>query len=94
MQIKADGGALGASGAVIQAIGARVDSYAARIDGRSRLVGDDLDDDLGDAFATASAELARSVESLSAGYRDYGRALMHLATRYTELERSVTVPRR
>ena len=94
MQIKVDGGALGASGAVIQAIGTRVDSYAARIDGRSRLVGGGLDDDLGDALAAASAELARSVEALSAGYRDYGRALRQLATRYAELERSVTVPRR
>ena len=94
MQIKVDGGALSASGAVIQAIGARVDSYAARIDGRSRLVGGGLDDDVGDALATASAELARSVEALSAGYRDYGRALRQLATRYAELERSVTVPRR
>ena len=75
MQIKVDGGALGASGAVIQAIGMRVDSYAARIDGRSRLVGDDLDDDVGAALTTANAELARSVEALSAGYRDYGRAL-------------------
>jgi hypothetical protein len=93
MQVKVDGSALSASGAVIQAIGARVDSYAARIDGRSRLVGDGLDDDLGDALATASAELARSVESLSDGYRDYGRALIQLASRYAELERSVTVPR-
>jgi hypothetical protein len=94
MQIKVDGSALSASGAVIQAIGTRVDSYAARIDGRSRLVGGGLDDDLRHALATAGAELARGVESLSAGYRDYGRALMHLATRYAELERSVTVPRR
>jgi hypothetical protein len=91
MQIKVDGSALGASGAVIQAIGARVDSYAARIDGRSRLVGNGLDDDLRGALATASDELARSVESLSTGYRDYGCALMQLATRYAELERSVTV---
>ena len=94
MQIQVDGSALSASGAVIQAIGARVDSYAARIDGRSRLVGGDLDDDVGAALATASAELARGIESLSAGYRDYGRALMQLATRYAELEWSVTVPRR
>jgi hypothetical protein len=94
MQIKVDGGALSASGVVIRAIGARVDSYAARIDGRSRLVSGDLDNDVGAALATAGAELARSVESLSAGYRDYGRALMQLATRYAELERSVTVPRR
>jgi hypothetical protein len=94
MQVKVAGNALSASGAVIQAIGARVDSYAARIEGRSRLVGDSLDDDLGDALATASAELARSVESLSAGYRDYGRALTQLATRYAELERSVMVSRR
>jgi hypothetical protein len=94
MQIKVDGSALSASGAAIQAIGARIDSYAARIDGRSRLVGGSLDDDLGDALATASAELARSVESLSAGYRGYGRALRELATGYAELERSVTVPRR
>jgi hypothetical protein len=94
MQIKVEGSALTASGAAIQAIGARVDSYAARIGGRSRLVGGDLDDDVGAALATASAELARSVESLSAGYRDYGRALMQLATRYAELERSVTVPHR
>ena len=94
MQIKVDGSALSASGAVIHAIGARVDSYAARIDGRSRLVGGDLDDDVGAALATASAELTRSVESLSAGYRDYGRALTQLATRYAELERSVTVSRR
>ena len=94
MQIKVDGSVLSASGAAIQAIGARVDSYAARIGGRSRLVGDGLGDGLDDALATASAELARSVESLSAGYRDYGRALMQLATRYAELERSVTVPRR
>jgi hypothetical protein len=94
MQIKVDGSALGASGAVIQAIGARVDSYAARIDGRSRLVSGGLDDDLGQALATASAELARSVDSLSVGYRDYGQALMQLGTRYAELERSVTVPSR
>jgi len=94
MQIKVDGSALSASGAVIQAIGARVDSYAARIDGRSRLVGDELGDDVGAALATARAELARSVESLSAGYRDYGRALRQLATGYAEVERSVTVPRR
>jgi hypothetical protein len=94
MQIKVEGSALTASGAAIQAIGARVDSYAARIGGRSRLVGGDLDDDVGAALATASAELARSVESLSAGYRDYGRALMQFATRYAELERSVTVSRR
>jgi hypothetical protein len=94
MHIKVDGSAMGASGAVIQAIGARVDSYAARIDGRSRLVSGGLDDDLGHALATASAELARCVDSLSAGYRDYGHALMQLATRYAELERSVTVPRR
>ena len=94
MQIKVDGGALTSSGAVIQAIGSRVHSYAERIGGRSRLVTGDLDDDVGAALATAGAELARSVESLSAGYRDYGRALMQLATRYAELERSVTVPRR
>jgi hypothetical protein len=94
MQIKVDERALSASGAALQAIGARVDSYAACIDRRSRQVGDGLDDDLGDALATASAELARSVEALSAGYRDYGRALRQLATGYAELERSVTVPRR
>ena len=94
MQIKVDGGALSTSGAVIEAIGARVDSYAARIDRRSRLAGGGLDDDLGDALATASAELARSIESLSGGYRDYGRALRQLASEYAELERSVTVPRR
>lgn len=94
MQIKVDGSALSASGAVLQAIGARVDDYATRLDGRSRLVGGGLDDDLGDALATASAELARSIESLSVGYRAYGRALMQLATGYAELERSVTVPRR
>jgi hypothetical protein len=91
MQIKVDEGALSSSGAVIQAIAARVDSYAARIDGRSLLVGGELDDDLGHALATASAELARSVESLSTGYRDYGRALIQLAHGYSELERSVTV---
>ena len=73
---------------------ARVDDYATRLDGRSRLVGGGLDDDLGDALATASAELARSIESLSVGYRAYGRALMQLATGYAELERSVMVPRR
>jgi hypothetical protein len=94
MQVKVDGSALSASAAVMHAIGARVDSYATRIDGRSRLAGDGLDDDLGDALATASAELARSVQALSAGYRDYGRALMQLASRYAELERSVMVPRR
>jgi hypothetical protein len=91
MEIKVDSQALAESGTAIRAIGLRIDTYAARARGRARMVAGDLEGEAGVALGAAGAELARSVEALSAGYRQYGGSLIQLAMRYADLERSITV---